>query len=54
MDEKNFERYIVLGGRHSMAKAGDKYDERHNIGRVSNIFDERGNELLLKSYLRAN
>ena len=54
VDEKNFERYIVLGGRHSMAKAGDKYDERHNIGRVSNIFDERGNELLIKSYLHAN
>lgn len=41
VDEKAFERYIVLGGRNS-------------IGKVENIFDERGNELLLQSYLCAN
>ena len=41
VEEKAFERYIVLG-------------KNHNIGKVSNIFDERGNELLLQSYLCAN
>ncbi len=41
VEEKAFERYIVLG-------------KNHIIGKVSNIFDERGNELLLQSYLCAN
>lgn len=41
VEEKAFERYILLG-------------KNHNIGKVSNIFDERGNELLLQSYLCAN
>ncbi len=41
VEEKAFERYIILG-------------KNHTIGKVSNIFDERGNELLLQSYLRAN
>ncbi len=41
VDEKAFERYIVLGGKDS-------------IGKIKNIFDERGNELLLQSYLCAN
>ena len=41
VDEKAFERDIVLGGKDS-------------IGKIKNIFDERGNELLLQSYLCAN
>lgn len=41
VDEKAFERYIVLGGKSS-------------IGKINNIFDERGNELLLQSFLCAN
>ena len=53
VDEKAFERYIVLDGRHRGQKVS-KSDERYIIGRVSNIFDERGNELFLKSYLHAN
>ncbi len=41
VDEKAFERYIVLGNK-------------RGIGNIENIFDERGNDLLLQSYLAAN
>ena len=67
VEEKAFERYIVLDGRYGLRKSSTKNEERYNlvrnvdkadfkngIGRVRNIFDERGNELLIKSYLHAN
>ncbi|MBR1815744.1 MAG: stage III sporulation protein AA [Lachnospiraceae bacterium] len=41
VEEKSFERYIVLGNS-------------KGIGSIENIFDERGNELLLQSFLYAN